>query len=113
MKTYIIPRLDQVFLIYPYAVYNQMSLEEIGIVNRALGENYKAIENNVFGENVPFDTEFTTTIPMQKKYKINALEKDRIKIGKNAELHLLNFDEVNEVRKKLMKQNNGMILMQS
>ena len=50
-----------------------------------------------FGENVPFDTEFTTTIPMQKKYKINALEKDSIKIGKNAELHLLNFDEVNEI----------------
>lgn len=38
---------------------------------------------------------------MQKKYKINALEKDSIKIGKNAELHLLNFDEVNAVRKKV------------
>lgn len=38
---------------------------------------------------------------MQKKYKINALEKDNIKIGKNAELYLLNFDKVNEVRKKV------------
>ncbi len=57
--------------------------------------------NSEFGENVPFDTEFTTTIPIQKKYKINALEKDSIKIGKNAELCLLNFDEVNEVRKKV------------
>ena len=50
----ILPRYKEV--IYPYAVYNQMSLEEIGIVNRALGENYKAVENDVFGENVPFDT---------------------------------------------------------
>lgn len=31
----------------------------------------------------------------------HALEKDNIKIGKNAELHLLNFDEVNAVRKKV------------
>ena len=44
--------------------------------------------NSEFGENVPFDTEFTTTIPMQKKYKINALEKDSIKIGKK--LNILN-----------------------
>ena len=50
----ILPRYKEV--IYPYAVYNQMSLEEIGIVNSILSENYRTIENRVFGEDIPFDT---------------------------------------------------------
>lgn len=50
----ILPRYKEV--IYPYSVYNQMSMEEIGIVNSALGENYKAVENKIFGEDVSFDT---------------------------------------------------------
>lgn len=50
----ILPRYKEV--IYPYAVYNQMSMEEIGIVNSVLSENYKIVENRIFGEDIPFET---------------------------------------------------------
>lgn len=81
------------------------TIEILKVDNNSITVHWSGLANifwdSEFGANVPFDTEFTATIPAQRIYAINALEKDYIKIGKNAELHLLNFDEVNEVLKKI------------
>lgn len=48
----ILPKFKDV--IYDYPTYYQMSLEEIGVIDNAISENYNAIKDDVFGENVSF-----------------------------------------------------------
>ena len=48
----LLPRYKEV--IYPYSVYNQMTTDELGIINTALTNNYNIVKDKVFGENVTF-----------------------------------------------------------
>lgn len=57
--------------------------------------------NDEYGADVPFDTEFTAKLPRERNYSVNALDTTKMKIGKDAELELLNFDEVDAVRKRV------------
>lgn len=56
----ILPRYKEV--IYPYPVFNQMSLEEIGLINNAITENYNTIKDKVFGEDISFANKGTNGI---------------------------------------------------
>ena len=50
----ILPKYNQV--LYSYATFYHMTIDEIGIINNELTENYKKIKDNLFGTDVPFDT---------------------------------------------------------
>ncbi len=81
------------------------TIEILKVDNNSITIHWSGLANifwdSEFGANIPFETEFTAPLPIQKTYAINALQKDYIKIGKNAELHLLNFNEVNETLKRI------------
>ncbi len=44
--------------------------------------------NDEYGADVPFDTEFTAKLQIERNYSANALETTKMKIGKGAELEL-------------------------
>ena len=56
----ILPRYKEV--IYAYPMFNQMSLEEIGFINTAITENYNAVKDKIFGEDVSFADKGTNGI---------------------------------------------------
>ena len=56
----LLPRYKEV--IYPYSIYNQMTTEEIGIINSSLSSNYNTIKDKVFGEAVTFANKGTNGI---------------------------------------------------
>lgn len=48
----ILPRFREV--IYDLPTYYQMSLDEIGLINKSISDSYNAVKENVFGESVSF-----------------------------------------------------------
>ena len=51
--------------------------------------------NDDYYKDVPFEAEIEAVLPDIPKYKVlNGMEKDRIKIDKNTEVVLLNFDDI-------------------
>lgn len=50
--------------------------------------------NEILGENVPFETEFVSMIPKNKKICINAYRNIQLKIDDNCKIELLNFHKI-------------------